>query len=450
MTTPQQILQRAQEANVKLVRFLYCDNGSAIRGKATALSGLPARLADGIGLTVAMMAMNSLDQLQPVPGMGPVGEIRLVPDPETFAVLPYVPHSAAMSCDMLMNDRQPWDACPRSFLKRMRARLAARGWRLQAALEAEFSLARRDENGDFVPFDETLCFSSIAMTQAASFATALVGALESQGVIVEQYYPELGHGQHEISIRHTEALRAADNHIKLRETIRGVAAQHSLFASLAPKPFVNQAGNGAHIHFSLWDEQGHNLFYDERQPRGLSLLGRQFMAGVLEHLPALTALTCPSVNSYRRLKPQSWSSAYTAWGYDNREAAVRVASPYWSDIPGTTNLELKAADSSCNPYIALGGLIAAGLDGIERELAPGQETDVDPAALTEDERHERGVRRLPSSLEKALDNLEADAVLTGALGELLATSYIAVRRSEARAFAVQNDVYEVAQHFYKY
>jgi glutamine synthetase len=444
------IVQQAHEAGVCLVRFLYCDNGGTIRGKTTALSGLGSRLSDGIGLTVAMMAMNSLDQLQSVDGMGPVGEVRLVPDPQSFALLPYASHSAAMSCDMITGERTPWGACPRSFLKRMRERAAAQGWQLHASLEAEFSLARRQDDGSYAPFDETLCFSSIAMTEAAPFASALVAALESQGITVEQYYPELGHGQHEISIRHTEVLRAADNHIKLRETIRGVALEYGLYASLTPKPFPDQAGNGAHIHFSLWDEQGRNVFYDRALPDGLSLIGRQFIGGVLAHLPALVALTCPSFNSYKRLQPQSWSSAYTVWGHDNREAALRVASPFWSDVEGSTNLELKAADSSCNPYIALGGLLAAGLDGITRGLEPSAATEEDPAQLSDAVRAARDIRRLPASLDEALDNLVADGTLMSALGELLGRSYLAVRRSEARAYAAMDDEAQFRGHFYKY
>jgi glutamine synthetase len=277
-----------------------------------------------------------------------------------------------------------------------------------------------------------------------------VAALEAQGLSVEQYYPELGHGQHEISIRHAEVLRAADNHIKLRETIRGVALDYGLFASLAPKPFPNQAGNGAHIHFSLWDEAGRNVFYDPGAADGLSAQGRQFMAGVLAHLPALVALTCPSFNSYQRLQPQSWSSAYSIWGHDNREAAVRVASPFWSDVAGSTNLELKAADSSCNPYIALGGLLAAGLDGIERALDPGDPTEADPASLSEAEREARGIERLPGSLDQALDNLEADSVLMSALGDLPGRSYLAVRRSEARAYAGMDQAAQFRGHFYIY
>jgi glutamine synthetase len=445
-----QIINACQEAGVRLARFLYCDNGGAIRGKTSAMTGLSSRLTDGIGLTVAMMAMNALDQLQPVEGMGPVGEIRLVPDAESFAVLPYAPHSAAFSCDMLTADRTPWAACPRSFLKRMRGRAAAHGLSLQASFEAEFSLARRNERGEYEPFDTTLCFSTIAMTQAGAFADDLTSALEAQGLTVEQYYPELAHGQHEISIRHSEALRAADNQIKLRETIRSVAWNHGLYASLAPKPWPNAAGNGAHIHFSLWDSAGTNVFFDPNAPDSFSQQGRQFLAGVLTHLPGLVALTCPSVNSYRRLQPQSWSSAYRVYGHDNREAAVRIASPFWSDRAGTINLELKAADSSCNPYLALGALLAAGLDGIERQLDPGAPTEVDPASLTDAERAARGITRLPASLDEALAALEADTTLTDALGPLLTQSYLIVRRSEADAYRDQGVEFEIAGHFYKY
>src|SRR5436190_20255363 len=151
--TPENIIQQAHEAGARLVRFLYCDSGGTIRGKATALSGLGGRLLDGIGLTVAMMAMNSLDQLQDVEGMGPVGEIRLLPDPDSFALLPYAPHSAAFFCDFLTQNRQAWGACPRSFLKRMRQSASEQGLHLRATFEAEFTLAVRQSDGRYAPFD---------------------------------------------------------------------------------------------------------------------------------------------------------------------------------------------------------------------------------------------------------------------------------------------------------
>lgn len=444
-----EIVKQARDADARLVRFLYCDNGGIIRGKQTAVARLADRCRDGIGLTKAMMAMNAFDSLQPVAGTGAVGEVRLVPAVESFTVLPYAPHSAALYCDQIEADHTPWAACPRSFLKRMEARLAERGWTLHAAFEAEFSLARAVDGG-YEPFDATLCFSSIAMALAGAFTDDLAAALDAQGLQVEQYYPELGHGQHEISIHHAPALRAADNHLKLRETIRSVALRHELVASLAPKPFPQQAGNGAHIHWSLWDAAGRNVFHDAAQPHGLSTIARHFIGGVLMHLPALIAVTCPSVNSYRRLQPQSWSSAFAVYGYDNREAAIRIASPFWSDIAGTTNLELKPADSSCNPYLALGCLIAAGLDGVAKQTDPGEELLADPGALAEAERVERGIRRLPSSLDVALDALERDAVLLPNMGDLLGRAFMAVRRSEAATFADEATEEEFARHFFIY
>lgn len=448
--TTDQIVRACRDAEVRLARFLYCDNAGLIRGKAAGVAGLPMRLADGIGLTVAMMAFNVLDQLQPVEGMGPVGEVRLLPDPETFVTLPYAPGSAAMTCDLIGQDRQPWGGCPRSFLKRMRERAAARGLRLQSAIEVEFALAERQPEGGFAPSDRAVCFSSIAMTTAGAFVDDLVAALEAQRLTVEQYYPEAAHGQHEISIRHSEALRAADNQVALRETVRGVAWKHGYYASMAPKPWPEDVGNGGHIHFSLWNDAGQNVFYDPAAPDGLSLPGRQFLAGVLAHLPALVAITCPSVNSYRRLQPQCWSSAYAIYGHDNREAALRIASPFWTNVAGTVNLELKAADLSCNPYLAIGALLAAGLDGMERQLEPGEPVEVDPASLSEEERARRGIQRLPDSLDAAIVALEADSVLIEALGPLLATSYLAVRRSEADAFRDKGVDFEIAGHFYKY
>lgn len=442
---------QCQAAGVRLVRFLYCDNGCTIRGKLVPIERLASRMASGQGLTVAMQAMNMLDQLQPIEGMGPVGEIRLVPDPDSLVILPYAPHGAAMMCDMIKLDRQPWEACPRSFLRRMIARLAEAGMTMQAAMEGEFSLYREESQGRYAPIDTGLCFSTIAMAAAAEVADALVAAFEAQGIPVDAYYPELGHGQHELPLRHAPALRAADNQIWFRETIRGVAAQHGMLASLAPKPMLDQAGNGCHIHWSLWDPEGErNLLYDPAGPYALSDVGHHFIAGVLAHLPGLLALTTPSYNSFRRLQPHFWSSAYTAWGPDNREAAVRVASGHWGSEATSINLELKAADSSSNPYLALGGLIAAGLDGVRHELAPGDPALIDPGNYSDGEREARGIRRYPATQAEALAALEADPVLMEALGPVLANAYLAVKRSEYAAFAAEDADFEIKHHLYKF
>ena len=409
-------------------------------------------MAAGIGLTVAMQAMNLLDKLQPVEDMGPVGEVRLIPDPETFVVLPYAPRSAAMLSDMHALDGEPWGACPRSFLKRMIGRARGEGLQVKAAFEPEWSLAVRVEDR-YVPFDESLCFSTVGMQTAATVIDEIVEALSKQGMRVEQYYPELGHGQQELTIGYASALNAADNQILYRETVRAIAFKNGYFASFAPKPWPDQAGNGCHLHVSVWDASGsENLFWDGSAPYGLGRIGRHFAAGLLEHLPGLVALTCPSFNSYHRLQPSSWASAFTCYGPDNREAAVRIASTYAGQEMQSINLELKAADNSANPYLALGATIAAGLDGIIRRLDLGDERLVlqDPAEIPAEEREARGINRLPDSLEAAVDALEADEVLLEALGPLLARSYVAVRRSEYAAFSTQGTSFEHRQHFWRY
>ena len=446
--TVNEIVQQVDAAGVRLVRFLWCGNDGTVRAKASGRHGLEGRLEDGIGLTVAMQAMNALDQLQPVDGLGPVGEIRVVPDLATFRVLPYAPHSAALLTDHVGLDGEPAAVCQRSFLRRQEARLAELGLVLRAAFENEFSLATVVD-GQYVPVDSALCFSTIGMTASQDYIDELDAALAAQEIPLEQYYAELGHGQQEISTGHAPARQAADEQLLVRETIRGVAARHGLVASLAPKPWPENAGNGGHVHFSLWEGE-HNRFYDRTRPDGLSELARSFIAGVLAHLPGLCGLAAPSFNSYHRIVPQYWAGAFTCWGYDNREAPVRVASTFRGAEEASTNAELKACDASCNPYLALGGLIAAGLDGVERGLEPPEPVAVDPATISEEERVRRGIVRLASTQAEALDALAADDVLTGALGRGLAEPYLAVRRSEWAAYSAEDATFEQQGHFEKY
>jgi glutamine synthetase len=446
--TAKEIAKRADEADLRLVRFLWCGNDGTVRAKCSGRHGLEGRLEAGIGLTVAMQAMNGLDQLQPVPGMGPVGEIRLVPDLDTFRVLPYAPHTGAVLTDHMQLDGEPAPVCQRSFLKRMEARLAERGLVFRASFENEFSLATKVE-GAYVPIDAGLCFSTISATAAQDFADELAVALDAQAIPLEQYYAELGHGQQEISTGHAPAMVAADEQLLVRETIRAVATRHGLVASLAPKPWPDNAGNGGHVHFSLW-QGGRNRFYDGSRADGLSAEARSFMAGVLAHLPGLCALTAPSFNSYHRIVPQYWAGAFVCWGFDNREAPVRVASTFRGAEEASTNAELKACDSSCNPYLAVGGLIAAGLDGLERGLELPEPVDVDPATIPEDERSRRGIVRLPATQSEALDALAADELLLSALGPVLAEAYLAVRRSEWAAYSAGDAAFEQQGHFEKY
>jgi glutamine synthetase len=442
-----EVQRQAQGERITLTRFLYVDHGGIVRGKAAATARLAERIESGIGHTRAMMAMSMMDELAPVDGMGPVGEVRLKPDPGTFVTLPYAPGAAAMLADQVNPDGSAWDGCARTFLRQAVAELAACGYEMQAAFEPEFSLGHHDD-ASFTPLDQSLCYSATGFHLAHDYTIDLVDALLKQGLEVEHYYPELGHGQQEVPIRHASALRAADSHVLLRETVRAVAIRHGLWASFAPKPLPDQAGNGAHLHASLWADGG-NAFADPAGRYGLSALGFRFLAGVRAHLPGLVALTCGSVNSYRRLAPQMWSGAFACYGPDNREAALRICSPIGA--AGSVNLELKPIDSTGNPYLALGAFIYAGLDGIRRELDPGEPVLVDPASLNESERARMNVAPLPASLTAALDALEADPLLLSALGPLRSAAYLAVKRSEAAHFAEREGAaYECDQHVLKF
>ncbi len=447
-----QIVAAARAAGVKLIRFEYCDVSGVARAKAIHIGQLEHKLLEGVSLTRAQMAINLLERLVHVDGMEPVGEVRLVPDPSTFSVLPWAPGSASVLCDQWGHDRKDWGACPRSYLKRVLERAAAHGIHVQATFENEYYLAR-EIDGRYVPFDtpdHTPVYSAIGHDLNAAIMVEMVTALESQGMTPEQAINEFGPGQQEISIRHTDALGAADNQMKFRDTVRGVALSRGLYASFAAKPFPEQIGSGAHVHFSLWDDGGRSVLYDKQADRCLSQTGRQFIAGVAEHLPALVALTAPSYNSYRRLQPSAWASNTTAWGFDNKEAALRVASPFYQREEASYNIEFKPSDGSANPYLSLGALIAAGLDGVERGLEPGEPCEHDPARMSPPALERSKVRPLPRTMAAALDELEKDTVLTDGLGDLLARCYLAVRRSEEAAFAEQDEQFEIRNHFYRF
>jgi glutamine synthetase len=447
------LVQSAVAAGVQLVRFEYCDFSGVARCKAVHVSQLAHKLTEGVGLTRAQMSINLLERLVHIEGMEPVGEIRLVPDPDTYSSLPWAPGSASVLCDQLDHDRRDWGACPRSLLKRVVKRAADRGIHVQAAFENEYYLAR-PVDGNFVPFDapgHAPVYSSIGHDHHAAIMAETVRSLESQNMIVEAAINEYGPGQQEISVRHAGALQSADNQMKFRDAVRGVALNHNLVASFAPKPYPDQIGSGAHIHFSLWDPSAEkNVLFDANADRCLSALGRSFIAGVAAHLPALVALTAPSYNSYRRLQPAMWASATTAWGFDNKEAALRVVSPYFQRERQTYNIEFKTSDASANPYISLAGLITCGLDGIDRGLQPGEPCEHDPARLSAEQLDQAKVRQLPRTLGSALDELEKDELLRDVMGSFLFRSYLKVKRSEQEAFDAGDTAFEIAAHFYKF
>lgn len=424
--------------DVDLVRLLFVNNSGVPRGRVLDAGDISSALENGANLTKGMQSFTALDALVGDGQFGAVGEIRLVPDPETFTVLPYADRTAAMLCDMYELDGTPWNADPRSRLSAFLDDLDAVP---SASFEGEYYLVREGEDGP-EPFDESACFAVDGMDSAHEVILDTVDALKAQGLGLSNYYPEYGPGQQELVIEHDEGVAAADNHVLYKATVGAVAKAHGVDATFAPQPFPGLPGSGCHVHYSLWDD-GENVFADDGDDRyGLSAVGRSFVAGVLEHAPALVALTAPTVQSYDRLQPGMWASAFTAWGHDNREACVRVPSSDWHDRTATTRIEFKSCDNTANPYLVLLGLTAAGMDGVERDLELGEPVQRDPAALSEEERADRGVERLPTTLAEALDELEEDDVLEEAMGETLHRSYLEVKRSEWEASVDEDGEWE--------
>ena len=408
------------------VRFVFVDHAGIPKTKAVHRDTFERRASAGVGLAKGVLALDPSGALHPASGLSPVGECRLVPDLSTLTPLPFARGQAMVACDMTEPDaRTPWEGCPRSALRRVLGRLAERGYRAIASFEAEFYVWGPDG-----PLDRTPYAGSFALTAAAEFVAELAQTLEEMGIRPEQCHAEVGHGNLELSVAQTEALAAADRRVQVLETIRGVAHRMGLETTMAPKPYLDQAGNGHHLHVSVYSlEDDTPALFDGSG--ALSGPGSGFVAGILEHLPAVMAFGAPSPNSYQRLAPGMWSSAFAAYGPDNREAAVRLASPVAGAESATANIELKPVDVTANPYLVLAAVLAAGMDGMGRGLDPGEPTMVDPATLSDEERTERGIYPLPGSLDESLDALEKDDVLIEALGEPLVRTHVAVARAQA-------------------
>ncbi|AKG22610.1 glutamine synthetase family protein [Calothrix sp. 336/3] len=418
-----------KDADVRFVRIIWCDNANIIRGKAVHVDMLCHYFDHGVGISAGQQGIPVMyDGVVRKTGLSAVGEVRLTPDWSTLTILPYSRGHARVLGNMKRYG-EPWAFCPRHFLKRMIEEAESEGLEIKAAFENEFYLLRETPHG-IIPVDSTLFAATQSMDINCEVINDIADALVAQGIPVEQYYPESGAGQQEISMRYTDALQAADWQIAFRETVHAVAQHHNLQASFLPKIFPEGAGSGCHLHLSLWRD-GQNILPEPQGVCGLSQVGINFIAGILHHLPSLMAITTPSVNSYRRIRPHAWSGAFRCWGMDNREAAVRVPSDPTFRCP--SHFELKTVDATANPYLALGVAIAAGLDGVWQNMEPGKPLAVNPGDLSIEERKIRGIDQLPENLGEAIAQIRHNDFLLNALNSQLSTAFLAIREAEWEA-----------------
>jgi glutamine synthetase len=356
-----------------------------------------------------------------------------LPDFQSLTVVPWRKNIAWVAGNVHVNG-EAWPYCPRTILQRQLALAREQGYLFSVGVEAEFMLLQRTEQGDYVPWDtlDTLgkpCYDLRALHRNLDVMTTLVTYLQELGWAPYATDHEDANCQFEINWHYADALTTADRHTFFKWMVKTVAEQHGLLATFMPKPFAHLTGNGAHFHTSLWDTQNQtNLFLEPQDANGLSQLAYWFIGGLLAHAKALAAVTNPLVNSYKRLirgAPRSgatWAPVYITYGGNNRTQMLR--------IPAPGRVENRIVDGAANPYLACTAVLAAGLDGIERHLDPGRRNDDNLYEVSEAELRQRGIGFLPTTLSEALDHLERDAVITGALGVDYAAYYLQVKREE--------------------
>jgi glutamine synthetase len=421
-------------SGVELVARVCCDLGAIVRGRSLPASSLSLELRHGVGWVPANQALTPIGPLAEPNPFGATGDLRLLPDIDTRARVAgdgAVGPLDLVLCDLVETDGRPWRCCPRQFLREALEQLRAEfGITVRASFEHEFQLL--DDAAPALPF------SLEAQRRAEPFAARLVQALLEGGLEPERVFPEYAPHQLEIPVAAAEGMVAADRSVVLREVVREVARRHGLRASFAPLLDPATAGNGVHIHLSLLDGSARPLLYDPARPSGLSAQGSSFAAGILRHARALSALTAPSPASGARLAPHRWSAGAASLGLRNREALLRIPALVelgGGDQAAQMRLEYRGADSSANPYLALGAVLRAGLEGLREGLAPPPLLERDPAELDAADAMRYGVGALPGTLELALEALATDATARGWIDPQLYAAYVAVKRTELDAMA---------------
>jgi glutamine synthetase len=421
-----------ESAFTPLVSIVTTDIAAITRGRSVPASHLDRIVEHGLGWVPANQSLTPFDIIADPNPWGSRGDLRLVPD---LAARFRVAHSrAATPLDMVMAcvtelDGAPWQACPRSILKATLAEFEAETrLRVWSAFEQEFQIV--DAGWPAAP-----SFSLQALRRSDPFGPELVAALEEAGLQPEVFIAEYVRDQFEIACAPAEGAASADRAVAIREIVREIARLNGLKASFAPKTSTEAVGNGVHVHLSFRSAEGHAALFDATQPGRLSKTGGAFCAGVLRHLPALTAFTAPSVASFKRLQPHNWSAAWTWLGERDREATLRICPTVeigGRDAATQFNIEYRAADATACPHIVLAAIVRAGLEGVRDGLPGPPIVDGDPGAMTEQERSRLGLRRLPDTLDSALTALTQDQRVSGWFSPAFLETYHGMKRHELK------------------
>jgi len=433
ITTNEELVAAIKRDGVEFLFAMFVDMHGKPCAKMVPVSAIDGLLADGAGF--AGFAAGPMGQAPSSP------DILAMPDPSSYMPAPWRPGLGIVQCDPHVLG-EPWPFAPRVILRRQLERLAAVGLALKVGAEAEYFLVRRTSTGGIEvadPLDQAKapCYDARALTRMYDHLTTVSRHMNTLGWSNYANDHEDGNGQFEQNFKYADPMTTADRVIVFRYMIHSLATEAGMLATFMPKPFSNLTGNGLHMHLSMWDVDDNELFADATDGRGLGIssMGYSFIAGLLEHAQALAAVACPTVNSYKRLAsaaPDSgaaWSPVYATYGGNDRTHMLRVPDP--------GRVEDRCIDGSANPYLTLSAIVAAGLDGIERRLNPGDPCELNLLKLTEEEAAERGLVSMPMTLWHALEHLEADDVLRDGLGKTPEGDYVdyfvATKRAEVRS-----------------
>lgn len=436
------LVEELREQGVAGVTVVWADNNGIPRSRTVPVGALPQAAETGIGVSTVFSIFDTNDGIQfGAPGREtPSGDVRLVPDLDRLTPLAGQPGLAWAPGTQVAVDGSPWPWDQRSLLTATVDALAARGYTALVGYELEFAVSLPSEDGAIVPAYRSPAYSPHALLEIDAFVTDVLRDAEANGLRIGQFHAEYGPGQVELSLGATDPVRAADEQLLARQTVLAAAARHGLRVSLAPLPSLNLAGNGWHAHTSLWRD-GTNLLAGGAEGPGTTA-GAGYVAGLLRDLPALAAITAPSIGSMARLRPGFFAGAFGFWGIENREAPVRYVAG--SELLGLdhANVELKVSDASANPYLALSAILTSGVAGVEENLAPPAPIASDPGTWKKKQRAAAGVTALPTTQADQEAALLACPRLVDLLGPERLGAFLAVRRADA-AWAAERETEDV-------
>ena len=416
------ILQKARELGVKFVRLQFTDILGIIKNVAIPYSQLERALENEI-----MFDGSSIEGFTRIEE----SDMNLRPVISSFAIFPWRPKRngvARLICDVYSPKGEPFAGDPRYVLKKVLAEAEESGYTIKIGPECEFFLFKLNEEGKPTNLtqDEGGYFDMGPVDKGEDARRDIILALEEMGIEIMASHHEVAQGQHEVDLWFDDPLLTADQVTTYKFVTRAVASKNGLCATFMPKPIVGINGSGMHTHFSIYDHLGRNIFYDPRGKYHLSEVALHFIGGLIQHAPAITAISNPLVNSYKRLIPGYEAPIYISWSGMNRSALVRIPASRVED----TRVEFRSPDPACNPYLAFAVMIKAGMEGIKNKIEPPESVDGNVYEMNQEERKAAGIRRLPANLMEALEELKRDELIRSVLGEHIYSHFMKAKRIE--------------------